>query len=64
MHASTVILVAFLTSVLTSTGTVYLVERLNLFEKPVAVEQNAVPNVRGLPESELARTSKRPASSR
>ncbi len=51
MHASTVILVAFLTSVLTSTGTVYLVERLNLFEKP-AVEQSAVPNVRGLPEAE------------
>jgi beta-lactam-binding protein with PASTA domain len=52
MHASTVILVAFLTSVLTSTGTVYLVERLNLFEKPATVEQNAVPNVRGLPEAE------------
>jgi serine/threonine-protein kinase len=53
MHASTVILVAFLTSVLTSTGTVYLVERLNLFEKPApAVEQSAVPNVRGLPEAE------------
>src|SRR5688572_21560420 len=52
MHASTVILVAFLTSVLTSTGTVYLVERLNLFEKPATVEQSAVPNVRGLPEAE------------
>jgi beta-lactam-binding protein with PASTA domain len=52
MHASTVILVAFLTSVLTSTGTVYLVERLNLFDKPATVEQSAVPNVRGLPEAE------------
>jgi len=52
MHASTVILVAFLTSVLTATGTVYIVERLNLFEKPVAVEQSSVPNVRGLPEAE------------
>jgi serine/threonine-protein kinase len=52
MHASTVILVAFLTSVITSTGTVYLVERLDLFEKPVAVQQTPVPNVRGLSEAD------------
>jgi serine/threonine-protein kinase len=55
MHASTVILVAFLTSVLTATGTVYLVERLDLFGKP-AVEQASVPNVRGLSEAD-ARTN-------
>ena len=51
MHASTVILVAFLTSVLTSAGTVYLVERLDLFHK-AAVEQVSVPNVRGLSEAD------------
>jgi serine/threonine-protein kinase len=52
MHASTVILVAFLTSIFTATGTVYLVERLALFEKPVVVEQASVPNVRGLSEAD------------
>jgi hypothetical protein len=59
MHASTVILVAFLTAVLTSTGTVYLVERLDLFHKPPAVEQVSVPNVRGLSEADAPRTWKR-----
>ena len=51
MHASTVILVAFLTSVFTATGTVYLVERLDLFAKP-AVAQATVPDVRGLSEAD------------
>ena len=56
MHASTVILVAFLTSVFTATGTVYLVERLDLFHKAPAVEQATVPDVRGLSEAD-ARTN-------
>ena len=54
MHASTVILVAFLTSVLTTTGAVFVIERLGIFEQ--AEPQASVPNVRGLSEAD-ARTN-------
>ncbi|MFO7179395.1 MAG: PASTA domain-containing protein [Pseudomonadota bacterium] len=49
MHASTVILVAFLTSVLTTTGTVFVIERLGVFQTE---QQASVPNVRGLSEGD------------
>lgn len=51
MNNSTVFLIAFFTSLMTATGTVYLIERLHLMseeEKQVVV----VPNLRGLPEED------------
>jgi len=55
MHGSTVFLVAFLTSALTATGTVYLVERNNLFhlrpETPPVVE-TVVPDLKGFAEAD------------
>jgi eukaryotic-like serine/threonine-protein kinase len=55
MHGSTVFLVAFLTSALTATGTVYLVERNNLFhlrpEAPAVVE-TVVPDLKGFSEAD------------
>jgi eukaryotic-like serine/threonine-protein kinase len=50
MNNSTVFLIAFFTSLMTATGTVYLIERLNLMseEKQMVV----VPNLRGLPEED------------
>jgi serine/threonine-protein kinase len=49
MHNSTVFLIAFFTSLMTATGTVYLVERLDLMSDE---KQVIVPNLRGLPEED------------
>lgn len=51
MNNSTVFLIAFFTSLLTATGTVYLVERLNLLPQEDA-KQVVVPNLRGLTETD------------
>lgn len=51
MNNSTVFLIAFFTSLMTATGTVYLVERLNLIPSDEA-KQVVVPNLRGLPEED------------
>jgi serine/threonine-protein kinase len=55
MHGSTVFLVPFLTSAVTATGTVYLVERNNLFhlkpEAPAVVE-TVVPDLKGFAEAD------------
>lgn len=50
MNNSTVFLIAFFTSLMTATGTVYLIERLHLMsdDKQMVV----VPNLRGLPEED------------
>jgi eukaryotic-like serine/threonine-protein kinase len=53
MHGSTVFLVAFLTSVLTATGTVFLIEKTNLMGKVEApVAEAIVPDLRGFTESD------------
>lgn len=53
MHGSSVFLVAFLTSVLTATGTVYLIEKTNLMRKVDApVAEAIVPDLRGFAESD------------
>lgn len=53
MHGSTVVLVAFLTSVLTTTGTVYLIEKTNLLHKAEApVAEAIVPDLRGFTEGD------------
>lgn len=49
MNNSTVFLIAFFTSLMTATGTVYLVERLDLMADETQV---IVPNLRGLPEED------------
>lgn len=49
MNNSTVFLIAFFTSLMTATGTVYLVERLDLMSDEKLV---IVPNLRGLPEED------------
>jgi serine/threonine-protein kinase len=46
-----VILIAFLTSVFTATGTVFVIERTNLLSGPVE-QKVAVPNLKGLPEAD------------
>jgi serine/threonine-protein kinase len=57
MDGSSVLLVAFLTSAVTATGTVYVIERYGLLppRTPVAVE-SIVPDLRGVPEAD-ARTN-------
>ncbi len=53
MNGSMVFLVAFFTSVLTSVGAVYLVERLQIFEQPQAEPQQAVvPSLTGQAEKD------------
>jgi len=53
MHGSTVVLVAFLTSVLTATGTVFLIEKTNLMRKVEApVAEAIVPDLRGFTEGD------------
>ncbi len=59
MHASSVVLVAMLTSVVTATGTVYLVERYHIL--PPAVEASAeavVPEFVGLSEADARKNAK------
>jgi serine/threonine-protein kinase len=51
MNGSSVFLIAFFTSILTATGTVYLIERLHLLEPPrEQVELAEVPDLKGLSE--------------
>jgi eukaryotic-like serine/threonine-protein kinase len=52
MHGSTVVLIAILTSAVTSVGSVYLVQRFDLFPKKVEIVQTAVPDLKGLPEAD------------
>ena len=53
MHASTVILIAFATSLVTTVASVYVVERFDIFvpkDEPVA--QAVVPDLKGLSEAD------------
>jgi beta-lactam-binding protein with PASTA domain len=52
MNGAAVFLISFFTAIPTAIGTVYLSERLNLFEAPAVEELVIVPNVEGLPQSE------------
>jgi serine/threonine-protein kinase len=52
MNGAAVFLVAFFTSAATSVGTLYLAERLHLFEAEAAPAAVAVPNLEGLPQSD------------
>ncbi len=51
MNNSSVFLIAFFTSVLTATGTVWVIERTNILAPPPE-QQVAVPNLKGLPEED------------
>lgn len=51
MNNSSVFLVAFFTSVLTATGTVWVIERTNVLAPPPE-QQVSVPNLKGLPEED------------
>jgi serine/threonine-protein kinase len=59
MHGSTVFLIAFFTSILTTIGTAYVVERFDVFgafqEQPELAE---VPDLRGLTEADARENSK------
>jgi len=54
MHGSTVFLIAFFTSVLTAGGTVYAIERFDVFHKqpPPPVAETVVPNLIGFSEAD------------
>lgn len=53
MHVSTVILVSFVTSLLTAVGTAYVVERYDMVPKQaVAVVETAVPDLKGMAEAD------------
>lgn len=55
MHGSTVFLIAFFTSILTATGTVYVIERFEMLpreKKEQAVEVRDVPDLQGLSEAD------------
>ncbi len=53
MNASTVILIAFATSLVTSVATVYVVERFDILETPAApAAETVVPDLKGLSEGE------------
>jgi serine/threonine-protein kinase len=51
MNNSAVILLAFLTSIITATGTVFVIQRTNLFAQ-AQEQQVSVPNLKGLPEED------------
>jgi eukaryotic-like serine/threonine-protein kinase len=51
MHGSTVVLTALLTSVLTTVGTMYFIEKYDILHKD-APPDTVVPDFRGLPESD------------
>lgn len=51
MHGSSIFLIAFFTSILTATGTVYVIERLHLLE-PAQEALSEVPDVQGLSEAD------------
>lgn len=52
MHGSTVVLISILTSAVTSVGSVYFVQRYDIFPKKVEVVQTSVPDLKGLPEAD------------
>jgi len=52
MHASTVILIAIATSLVTSVASVYVVERFHIMEPAQAPAETAVPDLKGLSESD------------
>jgi beta-lactam-binding protein with PASTA domain len=52
MHGSTVVLISILTSAVTSVGSVYCVQRFDIFPKKVEVAQTAVPDLKGLLEAD------------
>jgi len=52
MHGSTVVLISLLTSAVTSVGSVYLVQRFDVFPRKAEVVQTTVPDLKGLPESD------------
>lgn len=52
MQGSSVVLVALFTSVLTATGTTYLIQRYQVFLPPTAIRQVAVPKLVGLSEAD------------
>ncbi len=51
MNSASVILLAFFTSLITATGTVFVVQRTNLLA-PQQEQQVSVPNLKGLPEED------------
>ncbi len=51
MNSASVILLAFFTSLITATGTLFVVQRTNLLA-PQQEEQVSVPNLKGLPEED------------
>jgi serine/threonine-protein kinase len=60
MHGSTVFLVAFLTSALTATGTVYVIQRYNVLssDSPAARAEAVVPSLVGLSEADARANAK------
>ncbi len=56
MHGSTAFLIAFFTAAVTAAGTVYVIERFNVFHHPEPVAETVVPDLRGFNEAD-ARTN-------
>jgi serine/threonine-protein kinase len=56
MHGSTVFLIAFFTSIATAFGTVYAIERFDVFHRQAPVVETVVPDLRGFTEAD-ARTN-------
>lgn len=52
MHGSTVFLIAFFTSIATAFGTVYAIERYDVFHRAPAVAETIVPDLRGFAEAD------------
>lgn len=52
MHGSTVFLIAFFTSIATAFGTVYAIERADVFHRQAAVVETVVPDLRGFSEAD------------
>lgn len=58
MNGSSVVLIALLTSALTSAGTVYVIQRYKVLpSEPVAAEQVVVPELRGLSEADARKNA-------
>lgn len=54
MHGSTVFLIAFFTAIATAAGTVYTIERFDVFHRaaPAAAPESIVPDLRGFTEAD------------
>jgi serine/threonine-protein kinase len=52
MHGSTVVLTSLFTSVLTTTGTMYVIEHYGILSHKEAVVETTVPDLKGLPETD------------